>query len=74
MMMMITWHVNVYGRLSQVDERQGRGKERILKGEENRNEMFSFSGKRMQVENTILSEVSLAQKTKTRMFSLICGH
>jgi hypothetical protein len=25
-------------------------------------------------ENIILSEVSLAQKTKNRMFSLICGH
>jgi hypothetical protein len=26
------------------------------------------------LENIILSEVSLAQKTKNRMFSLICGH
>jgi hypothetical protein len=28
----------------------------------------------MELENMILSEVSLAQKTKNRMFSLICGH
>jgi hypothetical protein len=28
----------------------------------------------MELENIILSEVSLAQKTKNRMFSLICGH
>jgi hypothetical protein len=27
-----------------------------------------------ELENIILSEVSLAQKTKNRMFSLICGH
>jgi hypothetical protein len=27
-----------------------------------------------QSENIILSEVSLAQKTKNRMFSFICGH
>jgi hypothetical protein len=26
------------------------------------------------LENIILSEVSLDQKTKNRMFSLICGH
>jgi hypothetical protein len=38
------------------------------------NEMLSFSSKRMEMENIILSEVSLAQKTKNRMFSLICGH
>jgi hypothetical protein len=31
-------------------------------------------GKWMELENIILSEVSLAQKTKNRMFSLICGH
>jgi hypothetical protein len=28
----------------------------------------------MELENIILSEVSLAQKTKNHMFSLICGH
>jgi hypothetical protein len=28
----------------------------------------------VELENIILSEVSLAQKTKNRMFSLICGH
>jgi hypothetical protein len=39
-----------------------------------RNEMLSFAGKWMEWENIILSEVSLAQKTKNRMFSLICGH
>jgi hypothetical protein len=34
---------------------------------------FSFAGKWMELENTILSKVSQAQKTKNRMFSLICG-
>jgi hypothetical protein len=38
------------------------------------NEMLSFAGKWMELENIILSEVSLAQKTKNRTFSLICGH
>jgi hypothetical protein len=33
-----------------------------------------FSGKWMELENIILSEVSLAQKTKNPMFSFICGH
>jgi hypothetical protein len=28
----------------------------------------------MELENIILSEVSLAPKTKICMFSLICGH
>jgi hypothetical protein len=28
----------------------------------------------MELENIILSEVSLAQKTKNCMFSLICGY
>jgi hypothetical protein len=37
-------------------------------------EMLSFTGKWTELENIILSEVSLAQKTKNRMFSLICGH
>jgi hypothetical protein len=39
-----------------------------------KNEMLSFAGKWMELENIILSEVSLAQKTKNCMFSLICGH
>jgi hypothetical protein len=39
-----------------------------------KNEMLSFAGKWMALENIILSEVSLAQKTKNRMFSLTCGH
>jgi hypothetical protein len=39
-----------------------------------KNEMLSFGGKWMELENIILSEVLLAQKTKNRMFSLICGH
>jgi hypothetical protein len=39
-----------------------------------KNEMLSFTGKWMELENIILSEVSLAQKTKNRMLSLICGH
>jgi hypothetical protein len=38
------------------------------------NEMLSFTGKRMELEYIILSEVSLAQKTKNHMFSLIWGH
>jgi hypothetical protein len=38
-----------------------------------KNKMLSFAGKWMELENIILSEVSLAQKTKNRMFSLICG-
>jgi hypothetical protein len=36
-----------------------------------KNKMLSFAGKWMELENIILSEVSLAQKTKNRMFSLI---
>jgi hypothetical protein len=38
-----------------------------------KNEMFSFTGKCMELENTILSELSQAQKAKNRVFSLICG-
>jgi hypothetical protein len=37
-----------------------------------KNEMLSFTGKWMELENIILSEVSLAQKAKNHMFSLIC--
>jgi hypothetical protein len=39
-----------------------------------KNEMLSFAGKWIELENIILSEVSLAQKTKNCVFSLICGH
>jgi hypothetical protein len=39
-----------------------------------KNEMLSFASKWMELEDIILSEVSLAQKTKIRMFSLKCGH
>jgi hypothetical protein len=38
-----------------------------------KNEILSFAGKWMELENIILSEVSQAQKTKNRMLSLICG-
>jgi hypothetical protein len=38
-----------------------------------KNEIFSFASKWMELENIILSKVSQAQKTKNRMFSLICG-
>jgi hypothetical protein len=37
-------------------------------------EMLSFTGKWMELENIILSEVSLGQKTKNLTFSFICGH
>jgi hypothetical protein len=37
-----------------------------------KNEILSFASKWMELENIILSEVSQAQKTKNRMFSLIC--
>jgi hypothetical protein len=37
-----------------------------------KNEILSFAGKWMELENIILSEVS--QETKNHMFSLICGH
>jgi hypothetical protein len=39
-----------------------------------KNEMLSFAVKWVELENIILSEVSLAQKTKNRMFSLMCRH
>jgi hypothetical protein len=38
-----------------------------------KNEILSFSSKWMELENIILREVSLAQKTKNHMFSFICG-
>jgi hypothetical protein len=36
-----------------------------------RNEIFSFAGKWMELENIILIEISQVQKTKGQMFSLI---
>jgi hypothetical protein len=39
-----------------------------------KNEMLSFAGKWMELENIILNEVNLDQKTQNSMFSLICGH
>jgi hypothetical protein len=38
-----------------------------------KNEILSSAGKWMELENTILSEVSQVQKAKGHMFSLICG-
>jgi hypothetical protein len=38
-----------------------------------KNEILSFAGKWMELENIILSEVSQAQKTKNHIFSLICA-
>jgi hypothetical protein len=38
-----------------------------------KDEILSFAGKWMELENIILSQVSQAHKTKSRMFSLICG-
>jgi hypothetical protein len=38
-----------------------------------KNEMLSFAGKWMELENIILNEVSLAQKTKNRMWTLDQG-
>jgi hypothetical protein len=37
-----------------------------------KNEILSFSGKWMELENIILSEISKARKAKTHMFSLKC--
>jgi hypothetical protein len=37
-----------------------------------KNEIYSFSGKWMELENIILSEVSQVQKAKRCMFSFIC--
>jgi hypothetical protein len=38
-----------------------------------KNEILSFAGKWMELENIILSEFSQSQKTKNHMFSLLCG-
>jgi hypothetical protein len=37
------------------------------------NEILLLAGKWMELENIILGRVSLAQKAKNHMFSLICG-
>jgi hypothetical protein len=38
-----------------------------------KNEILTFTGKCVELENIILSEVSQAQKAKNHMLSLICG-
>jgi hypothetical protein len=38
-----------------------------------KNEILSFAGKQVELENIILSEASQVQKTEGHMFSLICG-
>jgi hypothetical protein len=37
-----------------------------------KNEVLSFAGKWMELENIILSEVSQVEKDKSHMFSVIC--
>jgi hypothetical protein len=37
-----------------------------------KNKILLFTSKWMELKNIILSEVSQAQKTKNRVFSLIC--
>jgi hypothetical protein len=38
-----------------------------------KNEILSIASKWMELENTTLSKLSKAQKTKNHIFSLICG-
>jgi hypothetical protein len=38
-----------------------------------KNEILSFAGKWMELENFILREISQVQTAKDHMFSLICG-
>jgi hypothetical protein len=38
-----------------------------------KNDILAFTGKWMELENIILSEVNQTQKAKSHMFSLICG-
>jgi hypothetical protein len=38
-----------------------------------KNEIVSFAGQWMELENVILNEVSQAQKDQSHMFSLTCG-
>jgi hypothetical protein len=39
-----------------------------------KNEILSFTSKWIELKNIILTDVSLAPKTKNRMLSLICRH
>jgi hypothetical protein len=39
-----------------------------------KNEILSFAGKWMELENITLSKFIQAQKIKSHTFSLICGH
>jgi hypothetical protein len=39
-----------------------------------KNDNMKFAGKWMELEKVILDEVTLAQKDKYGMHSLICGH
>jgi hypothetical protein len=45
----------------------------FIKKKKERNEILSFAGKCLELENIILSEVSQIQKVKGCMSSLICG-
>jgi hypothetical protein len=38
-----------------------------------KNEILSFAGKWMELENIILSEISQVQKATSHMFPFICG-
>jgi hypothetical protein len=38
----------------------------------NKNEILSYEGKRMELENSILSEISQTEKAKSHVFSHIC--
>jgi hypothetical protein len=38
-----------------------------------KNDILSFTGKWLELESIILREVSQGQKTKSHMFSLMCG-
>jgi hypothetical protein len=38
-----------------------------------KNEILSYAGKLMELENITLSEVNQLSRPKNRMFSLICG-
>jgi hypothetical protein len=38
-----------------------------------KNNILSFAGEWMELKNIILSEVSLVQKAKGHMLSLVCG-
>jgi hypothetical protein len=38
-----------------------------------KNEVLLFASKWMELKNIIFSEVSLVQKAKSHIFSLICG-